>query len=127
MRKLLIGAGACLFALAGCGGSDGSGIDRPQDQAFSGGPRDNLAPLSHEFTSVTLLGTTDEAATVTSPGSSDSDPTATGFSILHDFGGGVLPADPGFDGPTASGEIELVLTDEFGTSQTIFVDVEVNP
>lgn len=116
-----------LLVMVGCDGTDGSSIDRPDDQAFNGGDRDQKVALEHTFVSLTVLGDTDEPATVTAPGSTDTDPAAMQFSLEFAFDGTVLPVDPGFGGANATGTIEITLTDQYDSSQNLYLDVEVNP
>ena len=98
--------------LVGCS-DDGSDINRPGDQAFDGdsglNDRDQNETVSHQFTALTIQGTTDETATVklrlVAP---DTDASPTAFSVPLPLDGLVLPVDQGLTGSTC--QIRLLMS-----------------
>ena len=118
----------CTLLLAGCMSDDGEKIGRPADQGFGGEERpDESVVMTHRFTAVGLKGAYDRVVTVTVEGRPDSDPAQRSYETVLPADGVAFARDPGLGGPTAGGDLTVVVVDSAGNTSGETVAVEFNP
>ena len=113
--------------LTGCLSEDGSGINRPDDQAFDGDNGvggDGPTEITHFFTDITLLAQSVDESRATANGIADQDDDPKDIEIFLPLDDNVLISDPGSRGGEVFNEIELVLSaNEESISEIIAVTI----